>query len=109
MRELTQNAIIMNQAVKRRIDMAMTKEPAQEQVREFVLSAHGNLPQLKELLQANPDLLNARYMEFNETALEAASHMGRREIAEYLLRAGAPLTICAASMRGVAGQVEEFL
>jgi uncharacterized protein len=89
--------------------MDTTYEPTQEQVGKFVIAAHGNLAAVKEMLAEQPALLNARYQEFNETALEAASHMGRREIAQHLLSAGAPLTICAASMLGLADQVEEFL
>lgn len=85
------------------------QELSQETIREFVGAAHGDLAQVKALHQQDPGLLNARYLEWNETALEAASHMGRRGIAEYLLSEGAPLTICAASMLGMTGRVAEFL
>ena len=81
----------------------------QEAVQEFVNAAHGDLPKLQALLGASPGLLNARYEEWNETALEAASHMGARQIAEYLLSQGAPLTICTAAMLGQAGRAAEFL
>jgi len=81
----------------------------QESIREFVTAAHGDLPKLQALLQANPELLNARDEEWNETALEAASHMGRRQIAEYLLSQGAPLTTCTAAMLGRGERVSEFL
>ncbi len=84
-------------------------QPTQDEVREFVTAAHGDLPKLQALLAENPALVNARYEEWNETALEAASHMGRRQIAEYLLSQGAPLTICTAAMLGRAGQVADFL
>lgn len=89
--------------------MTATQEPTQEEIGELVLSAHGNYEQVVALLERNLALLNGRYEKFNETALEAASHMGRREIAEHLLAAGAPLTICAAAMLGRTGDVAAFL
>lgn len=84
-------------------------EPTQDELGPFVIAAHGNFAQVKELLAAQPALLNARYEKFNETALEAAAHTGQREIAEYLLNAGAPLTICAAAMLGRTEDVATFL
>ena len=86
-----------------------TSELSQDQIGEFVIAAHGNLPRVQELHLQHPDLLNARYARFDETALEAAGHMGARAIAEYLLAAGAPLTIFAAAMLGQADRVREFL
>jgi ankyrin repeat protein len=88
---------------------ATTPEPTQEELRPFVLAAHGNFAAVKELLAAQPVLLNARFQDFNETALEAAAHTGQREIAQYLLDAGAPLTICAAAMLGRTEDVAAFL
>jgi len=89
--------------------MAEVQEPAQEDVEAFVLAAHGDLPTVMRLYAARPALRDARWQKFNETALEAASHMGRREIAEYLLAAGAPPTICAAAMLGQTERVAAFL
>ncbi|MFZ4656883.1 MAG: ankyrin repeat domain-containing protein [Caldilineaceae bacterium] len=89
----------------------MTKPlvPTQEQVKEFVIAAHSNLEKVKTFLVAEPALLNERFADFNETALEAAAHMGNRPIAEYLLEQGAPLTICAAAMLGRYDAVVHFL
>ena len=84
-------------------------QPTQEQVKEFVLAAHANFDKVKTLLQEEPSLLNERYVDFDETALEAASHMGNRAIAEHLLVNGAPLTVCAAAMLGRIDDVAEFL
>jgi hypothetical protein len=61
------------------------------------------------MLAENPALLNAKYEEWNETPLGAASHVGARPVAEYLLAAGAPLTICTAAMLGDRGAVTQFL
>ncbi|MBV7327500.1 ankyrin repeat domain-containing protein [Chloroflexi bacterium TSY] len=87
----------------------MENQPTQDQIKEFVLAAHANLDKVNTLLEAEPQLLNERYVEFNETALEAASHMANRPIAEYLLAQGAPLTICTAAMLGKIDAVAEFL
>jgi len=89
--------------------MNMTKELSQELVEPFVIAAHGNLARVREMHQENPALLNAAWEKFNETALQAASHMGNREIALYLLSEGAPTNICAAAMLGVVDEVAQFL
>jgi len=80
----------------------------QELVDRFVGAAHGNLDALSAMLEANPDLLNARSSQ-DETALGAAAHMGRRKIAEFLLERGAPLDICTAAVLGKRGEVAEML
>ncbi len=89
--------------------MQNSSQPTPDQIKEFVLAAHANLDKVKTMLGATPRLLNQRYPEFDETALEAASHMGQRPIAEYLLTAGAPMTICAAAMLDKIDDVAEFL
>lgn len=72
-------------------------------VQEFVGNAHGDLDRVRELLAQEPKLINATWDwgggDF-ETALGAASHMGRRDIAEFLLSKGARLDIFAATMLG---------
>ena len=89
--------------------MASAGTAPAEAVEAFVLAAHGNFERVKELHREHPGVLTARYATFDETALEAAGHMGRRDIAEYLLDAGAPLTIFAAAMLGQTDRVAEFL
>jgi hypothetical protein len=72
-------------------------------VQEFVGNAHGDLNRVKELLAHEPALVNATWDwgggDF-ETALGAASHMGRKDIANFLLEHGARLDIFAAAMLG---------
>ncbi len=72
-------------------------------VEEFVGKAHGNLDRVKEMLTQEPALVNATWDwgggDF-ETALGAAAHMGRKDIANYLLDHGARLDIFAATMLG---------
>jgi hypothetical protein len=74
-----------------------------EVVRETVGAAHGNLPRLEALVARQPALANAAWdWGFGdwEDALGAASHMGRRDIAEFLLASGARPTIFSAAMLG---------
>jgi uncharacterized protein len=83
-----------------------------EQIRDFVIAGHGNLPRIREMLVANSQLLNARYQWSegdSETALQAAAQSGSTQVAEYLLSRGAPLDICTAAMLGRKDVVEEML
>jgi len=83
----------------------MDRGPALEAktVEEFVRDAHGNLDRVKEMLEAESGLVNATWDwgdgDF-ETALGAAAHMGRKDIANYLLAQGARLDLFAAAMLG---------
>ncbi len=83
----------------------MEKKPALEAtlVQEFVISAHGDLDRTKELLAQEPALVNATWDwgggDF-ETALGGAAHMGREDIANFLLEHGARLDLFAAAMLG---------
>lgn len=74
-----------------------------ELVRDFVANAHGNLERVLELLEQEPMLINAAWDWGDgdwETALGAAAHMGRRDIAHLLLQQGARMDIFAAAMLG---------
>jgi ankyrin repeat protein len=82
---------------------------SQELVEPFVLAAHGNFAKVQELYEQHPEVLNVPWAKFDETALQASSHMGRREIAQYLLSKDAPLNICAAAMLGMQAEVAAFL
>ena len=89
--------------------MSSTVRPTEEQIQAFVLAAHGNFDKVQALYDQDPTLLNEKFERFDENALEAAGHTGRREIAEYLLGKGAPATIFSAAMLGDLGAVEIFL
>jgi hypothetical protein len=72
-------------------------------VREVVAVAHGDLARVQALLEQEPRLVNASWDWGGgdwETPLGAAAHMGRRDIAEYLLEHGARLDLFAAAMLG---------
>lgn len=83
----------------------MDTKPALESnlVEEFVRVAHSDLDRTRELLEQEPGLANATWDwgggDF-ETALGAASHMGRKDIANYLLENDARLDLFAAAMLG---------
>lgn len=81
-------------------------------VQDFVIVAHSDLPMVKKLLEKEPALLNAT-MDWGggdwETGLGGASHMGRRDIAEFLLEQGARIDIFCAAMLGQLEAVKSFL
>ncbi len=72
-------------------------------VKRFVIAGHVNLSAVKAMLAEEPNLINGAIDWGNgdfETALGGASHMGRRDIAEYLLEHNARMDIFAATMLG---------
>src|SRR5579859_960768 len=89
--------------------MSTPETVSQDLVEPFVLNAHGNLAKVQELYAQHPEVLNVPWAKFDETALAASSHMGAREIAQFLLAKGAPLTICAAAMLGRQDDMAAFL
>jgi hypothetical protein len=72
-------------------------------VKQFVIAGHGNLDKVKEMLATQPALINATWDwgggDF-ETALGGASHMGRPDIARFLLENNARMDLFAAAMLG---------
>ena len=99
-----------------RDNTAIPSKPVAEKVRgarqdldtvwEFVRAGHNNLPRVKELLALDPMLIFSAWDWGKgdggqwETALGGASHTGNREIAEYLLSAGARIDCFCAAMLG---------
>jgi hypothetical protein len=81
-------------------------------VKEMVTVAHGNLARVKELVSARPALARASwdwgYGDW-ETAIDAASHVGNRPIADYLIANGARPTIYTAAMMGPLGIVKGWV
>jgi ankyrin repeat protein len=92
----------------------MTEEnlPTTEQIRDFVVAAHGNLPRVREMMAEFPGIVNERYQwskDDSETAIQAAAQSGSNNVAEYLLAHGAPLEICTAAMLGQKDEVRQML
>jgi len=81
-------------------------------VQDFVIYAHDNLAMVKKLLEKEPALLNAA-MDWGggdwETALGGASHMGQREIIEFLIEKGARVDLFAATALGLTDVVKGLL
>ena len=83
-----------------------------ELVAEFVLKAHGDLDFVRQTVEREPAVVNAAWDWGGgdwETGLGAASHVGRRDIAEYLLEHGARKDVFAAAMLGEVDVVRAML
>lgn len=83
-----------------------------ELVKEFVRKSHSDLARVKELFSQQPGLLNSSWDlgggDF-ETGLEAAGHVGNKEIAQFLLDNGARMNIFCAAMLGKIDIVKSIL
>ena len=85
---------------------------AQRRVYDTVLHAHGDLDKLKVLVEATPTLANAAIdWGFGdwETAIGAAGHMGRGDIAEFLIGHGARPDLFSHAMLGHLDTVEAIV
>ncbi len=81
-------------------------------VAEVVGKAHRDEARVRELVKDHPALVNAWWdWGFGdwESPLGAASHVGQRGIAEFLLERGARIDIFAAAMLGLTAVVEAFV
>jgi len=91
-------------------DLFPTQPP--ELVREMVLVSHFDLKRVKELVTARPSLARAAWdWGFGdwEDGLGAASHVGNRPIAEYLISMGARPSLFSATMLGQLDVVKAFV
>ncbi len=81
-------------------------------VNEFVKVAHSDLDKVKDMLKQYPLLLNSSWDwgggDF-ETAIGAAGHMGRKDIANFLLLNGARADIFVLAMLGKTEIVKSML
>ena len=77
----------------------MSAELDQSLVEECVGSAHGDLARVRDLVERHPALVNAR-APWNETPIEAATQLGRKDIIDFLLSKGAPLDFFTACVLG---------
>ncbi|MBK5277466.1 MAG: ankyrin repeat domain-containing protein [Bacteroidia bacterium] len=74
-----------------------------EIVKEFVGVSHGKFDRVKEMLENDPQLLHVSYDWGGgdyESGIEAAGHVGNKEIASYLLGKGARYNIYLGCMLG---------
>ncbi len=81
-------------------------------VQAFVRAGHVDLDRTRELLAQEPGLLNATWDWGGgdwETALGGAGHMGRKDIALFLISQGARMDIFQAAMLGRLDIVKDML
>src|SRR5262245_30159173 len=80
--------------------------------KDAVGASHANLPRVRELVERQPALARAS-MDWGfgdwEACIDAASHVGNRPIAEFLLANGARPTIFSAAMMGQLDVVKAFI
>jgi hypothetical protein len=77
-------------------------------VNQFASVAHVDFEKVKELLGAHPTLMNTR-ASWDESAIEAAAHMGLVPMAEWLAERGAAISTCTAVLLGLADPVKQAL
>ncbi len=81
-------------------------------VQDFVIYAHMDLDKVKMLLAKEPRLI-AAHMDWGggdwESGLGGASHMGNKDIVNFLLEKGARIDIFCAAMMGQLEVVKSFL
>lgn len=79
---------------------------------DFVIFAHSDLETVKKLLEREPNLINAT-IDWGggdwENALGGASHMGRKDIVNFLLSKGARMDLFCAAMMGKLEIVKSML
>ena len=98
-------------SAKSRLGETFPTQPP-ELAREMVRVAHFDLKRVQELVEAQPSLARAAWdWGFGdwESALGAASHMGNRPIAEYLISKGARPSLFSAAMLGQLEVVKAFV
>ena len=94
------------------LDAEAFPEQEADLVKEVVTVAHGNLARVRELVTARPALARASwdwgYGDW-ETPIDAASHVGNRPIAEFLIANGARPTVFTEVMLGQLALVKGFV
>ena len=81
-------------------------------VQDFVIYAHSDLKMVEKLYEREPMLLNGTMDWGNgdwENALNGASHMGKKDIVEFLLSKGARMDLFCSAMMGKLDIVKSML
>lgn len=82
--------------------------PMKPEEEVFTAVAIGERDRLKALIEAHPDLVNARN-ENGDSLLLTAAYTGRKDLFELLLEKGAGVNVFEASALGLSDRVGEFL
>jgi ankyrin repeat protein len=77
-------------------------------INDFVTTAHFDPEKTKRMLKQIPDLLYAR-ASWDEIAVEGCTHLGNEQLAQFLLDAGSPLSVCTATMFGLTNEVKDMI
>ena len=81
-------------------------------VKEFVIAGHGNLDKVKEMVAEYPNLVFTCHDwgegDF-EDAIEGAGHLGKKEIANFLIEKGARVNLFIMTMLGKTDLVKPIL
>lgn len=83
-----------------------------EEIKEFVVAAHSDFDATKKIVEAKPLILNStnQYKKGDfETALGAAAHMGRRDIADVLVALGARMDVFSLTFLGHTDIVKQLI
>lgn len=89
------------------LEMAVSDLP-QDWINEFVRVSHFDFERVKALLARHPELLHTR-ATWDERAIEASAHMGRKDMVRFLLDKGAAFSLCTATVMGMTDRVKVFL
>ncbi len=90
------------------MEAATTALPEQRIIDQFVGVSHSDFATMRQLLAQHPAMINAP-ARWGETAIQAATQVGRVDMVEFLLAAGAPRDICTAAMLGAVATVQALL
>lgn len=80
----------------------------QDFINEFARLAHSDVERVKHLLKLAPSLVHGR-ATWDESAIEAASHMGLTALARHLADHGAAVSTCTATLMGLRDRVAALL
>jgi hypothetical protein len=110
---IAQNPVAAQQVPQTSTQPVTRPDPLKpELVKEFVTAGHFDLDKTKKMLTETPKLLNAAWDwgggDF-EMAIGGAGHMGRKDIALYLISQGSRFDIFVAAMLGRLDAVKAIL
>src|SRR5260370_19573204 len=80
----------------------------QEFINEVARLAHSDGNRVKHVVKIAPGLIGAR-ATWDESGIEAGSHMGLASLARYLADHGAPVSVCTATLLGLRDRVEALV
>ncbi len=77
-------------------------------INDFVIAAHFDFDKVRKLYGQCQDLLLTR-STWDEIAVEAAAHMGREDMANFLIEKGSPVSLSTACMLGQMSEIKKLL